>query len=393
MKKLVCGCAYLLCLLVLSPRSEGLAQDDKIVVGENSKIHSDVLKEDRNLMVYLPGGYAQGREKYPVIYLLDGAAQFLHTAGTVDLMAGLGMIPPMIIVGIPNTDRTRDLSPPTTTDSTHQFPTSGGADAFLKFLTDELVPFVNARYRTLPYRILIGHSLGGLFAVHAMLHRPDSFDAYLAESPSLWWSNESELASASSFFRGHRVFRKFLYLTLGSEGDHMLNPIEGLTRIIDSCRPQSFTWKFVRLPAESHGTTPFRSTFDGLALLFSRYVYPFALADSGVAKLEKHFAALSGDFGFEIKPPESVVNTMGYILLGEKKVADAIAMFQFNVAKYPQSANVYDSLADGYEQDNQLKLAAENCGRACDLGTQNRDPNLFLYEQHRDKVLKMIQGD
>lgn len=77
------------------------------------------------------------------------------------------------------------------------FPTSGQADRFLDFLEKELIPHIDRNYRTYPHRIIAGWSFGGLLATHALIHRPEIFDAYLAISPSLWWDEELLLAEAS----------------------------------------------------------------------------------------------------------------------------------------------------------------------------------------------------
>ena len=123
--------------------------------------------------------------------------------------------PEMIVVAVRNTDRTRDLTPSPFTpdppedgegedgdegDGENPMPTAGGAGAFLDFFERELFPFVEERYRTQPYRIVIGHSFGGLFAVHALVHRPAAFDAYVAISPSLWWANGVVVDRAESLF-------------------------------------------------------------------------------------------------------------------------------------------------------------------------------------------------
>jgi tetratricopeptide (TPR) repeat protein len=92
--------------------------------------------------------------------------------------------------------------------------------------------------------------------------------------------------------------------------------------------------------------------------------------------------------GFKIDPPENTVNTMGYVLLGEKKIADAITMFKYNLRLYPASANPHDSMADGYEANKQFEPALEESRKACQLGEQNGDPNLPLYRQHLEKLLK-----
>ena len=90
---------------------------EAITIGKKLKFYSEVLKEERLLFLYLPSGYDQLEESFPVLYLLDGDAHFHHTTGTVQFLAQNGRIPDMIIVAIQNTERTRDLTPPTQTDT------------------------------------------------------------------------------------------------------------------------------------------------------------------------------------------------------------------------------------------------------------------------------------
>ncbi|HUI66437.1 MAG TPA: alpha/beta hydrolase-fold protein, partial [Bacteroidota bacterium] len=216
--------AFAIVLIGLLPRG-ARAQGSQITIGETAVLHSDVLREDRQLLICMPRGYRHSDMRYPVIYLLDGDAHVLHVTGIADFLSREGLMPQAIVVGIPNTDRVRDLSP-ATSDTGSEFKSAGGADRFLKFLTSELAPYIEAHYRTEPYKILIGHSLGGLFAVHAMLKEPGSFNVSLALSPSLWWNKQAEIAAAQEFVKSHKRFKNFLYLTLGNENDQMRNPIE-----------------------------------------------------------------------------------------------------------------------------------------------------------------------
>jgi len=88
-------------------------------------------------------------------------------------------------VAVHNTDRSRDMTPTRVV----QAPGSGGADKFLSFLKNELVPYVNKTYPASGNNILYGHSLGGLFSVYAFLAEPQLFNAYLVVDPSLWWDD------------------------------------------------------------------------------------------------------------------------------------------------------------------------------------------------------------
>ena len=154
------------------------AGGEPIEIGERVTLHSAVLGEERTVLVSVPDG-AGGDVKAPVLVLTDAATQFDHTRATVRFLARNGLIPDLIVVGITNTDRTRDLTPSNASmrnanGDLNEFPTSGGAERFLDFIETELLPFVEAEYPALDYRIFAGHSFGGLLATHAFVTRRTS---------------------------------------------------------------------------------------------------------------------------------------------------------------------------------------------------------------------------
>src|SRR5919106_2733299 len=187
------------------------------------KINSAVLGEERTILVRVPPGYETNKLRYAVLYMTDGNAHIGHTGSTVEFLARNGRMSELIVVGITNTDRMRDLSPThvTTTvgggNTALQFPTSGGADKFLKFIETELIPEIEKRYRVQPYRILAGHSLGGLFTIHAMVSRPELFHSYVAVSPALQWDNQVTVKRAEDFFKTRKELDRTLYISLGPE--------------------------------------------------------------------------------------------------------------------------------------------------------------------------------
>src|SRR5262249_7981082 len=134
------------------------------------------LNEQREIRVYLPNSYGSSKQRYPVIYTLDGEGTGATTANAVRFMTGYAAIPQMpeaLVVAIPNNDRNRDMPIP-------QQYSKGGEANFLAFLADELIPAIEQRYRTQPLRILLGHSQGGLFAHYALTARPSVFQWYLS---------------------------------------------------------------------------------------------------------------------------------------------------------------------------------------------------------------------
>src|SRR5215207_9181107 len=224
---------------------------------ERIVIKSQVLGEERVVLVRTPTGYARSSERFPVLYMTDGDAHIQHTSGTVSFLARNARMPEMIVVGITNTDRTRDLTPTRVEQAPDnpnaRFPTSGGADKFLKFIETELIPLVESKYRTQPYRALAGHSLGGLFAVHAMITRPELFNSYVAVSPSLQWDNFVMIDRAKEFFKARKEYNRTLFASLGNEpGD--IGDAYGLFReVLQKQQVQGFVWEAVRYEDEDHG--------------------------------------------------------------------------------------------------------------------------------------------
>jgi len=144
---------FLLLCLAAPAAAQGPAA---ATIGFRDSLPSALLQEERELQVFLPDGYAASTARYPVVYLLDGDSHFLHTAATIQFLVREGRIPPLILIAISNTDRTRDLTPETATDSLHELPTAGGAQTFLRFMREELFPYVERRYRSERFRILVG---------------------------------------------------------------------------------------------------------------------------------------------------------------------------------------------------------------------------------------------
>jgi predicted alpha/beta superfamily hydrolase len=205
----------------LSARAQG--QPGPVVIGERVQMHSNVLNDSRSLMISKPPGYDDGADRYPVLYLLDAETHFQYASGIVNFLGDNDRMPKMLVVGIDSGDvarRTRDLTTPSTAEIDNRFsPGGGGADGFVSFIADELIPYVEKNYRTRPYRLLVGHSFGGLFAVYALITRPRLFNAFIAADPSLDWNNQAVVAQAESFFSNVKELQMDLYVTAAA-GSH-----------------------------------------------------------------------------------------------------------------------------------------------------------------------------
>jgi predicted alpha/beta superfamily hydrolase len=188
--------------------------------------HSKILGEDRRIYIQMPAKMKR-YEKYPVLYLLDGEAHTQMAGGQVQYLSeAYKIIPSLIIVGIENTDRTRDLTPTHSiigpdgkpdTSSNAFGKSSGGGENFLQFIKQELMPYIEGNYPTAPYKILSGHSLGGLMALYSLVHHPEFFNAYIAISPSLQWDNEVMLRQVAEKLDPKKISSIILFFSDANE--------------------------------------------------------------------------------------------------------------------------------------------------------------------------------
>jgi|CXWL01.1.fsa_nt_gi predicted alpha/beta superfamily hydrolase len=236
---------------------------------------SAVLHEDRPFQLHLPASYGSDPERrYPVIYVLDGSSQASHTARSAALLARIGVMPEVIVVGIPNVGdhgRERDYTPPgMRQDAEASDGPIGQADRFLAFLRDELIPRIDTDYRTARPRTLAGWSRGGLFVVHSLLAEPDLFDARLALSPALWREDDVIVTRLGDFLATSPDLGGFLFLSLGDEENpKMTVAFRHAIATLEGRAPRSLRWRAELTRGANHGQNAEWSTPVGLFALFS----------------------------------------------------------------------------------------------------------------------------
>jgi predicted alpha/beta superfamily hydrolase len=364
-------------------------KDQDILLGRKYSIRSRVLKEERPYWVSLPGSYeaSNKQRRYPVLYLLDGDAHFQSVSGVLHFMSsginGNTQIPEMILVAIPNTNRTRDLTPTHTKigysgNEEAILESSGGGEMFLRFLREELFPQIDSKFRALPGRIFVGHSFGGLLAVHTLLNQPDMFQAYIAIDPSLWWDNELLTQQAADKIRAVRKLRKALFISSANTRERpvgrsskMRRAIRKYIKTLEAAESADFRLGFQYFTAEDHGSVPLLSLYHGLLFIFEGFKQT---SPESLPAMQARFKRLSKRFGGEISPSEGYLNSMGYTMLYRKKdVKKAMAIFEYNVSQFPRSANAYDSLAEGYMVKGDTDRAIKNYEKSLQLDPNNQN--------------------
>jgi uncharacterized protein len=366
---------------LISTVSIAQVNPDDIVLGKMMRLKSTILNEERPILVYTPPDYNNIETKYPVLYLLDGGAHYLHACGILQILSRSGRIPQMIIIGISNTHRNRDFTPTISDD----LPGSGGGDKFLAFLKEELIPFVKSNYRTQPYSILFGHSLTGMFDIYTLAKEKELFNAFIIASPYLMYDNEIALKSLETFLKDSPNLNHSIYITIGDEPDYYAS-LDKLSILFNTYSTEKLNWKYVKMENEDHGSIPHKTIYDGLEFIYSDWRITNDQLAEGIDAIDEHYSNLSKRFGYEIKIPEFLLNQLGYRYLNQNLIDEAISVFVRNIENYPNSPNVYDSMGDAYVAAGQYEKAKKNYGKAIERGTVSADPNLQVYKKNLANV-------
>lgn len=361
-----------------------------IILGEKFSFYSNSLKETRSYWVHLPKSYYDGTiqpKKYPVLYILDGEAHFNYASGLADFMgADLEVlhnyqIPELIVVAIPNKDpgkdnRFRDYSPTLVSDF---YSESGGGDLYLKFLHDELIPRVESEYRTIPLRVLAGHSMGGLLATYDLLNTPSVFNAYIAMDPSLWWDNKMVFSKAQKLPNG--LIRSPLYLSTYGKAKRKEEWREFVVMLAKK-NPLPFRSEFQVFESEGHGSLPLVSLYNGLLFIFEGFEPNLNSFVEDPSSIEKHFSKFSHMLGVDILPPEDLIH-----LVCNETVKDypdkAIDCFQVNVSNYPMSYNAHNALAKVYANKGMKDKATTSYRKSLEIKPDNIEGIQGLKELER----------
>jgi hypothetical protein len=352
------------------------AAGEPIVVGQRFELRSESLGEMRSYQVHRPPNYDTEDARYPVLIVLDGEWHFQHVSTTVDFLADAGQIPAMLVVGIPNTDRYRDM------DSA----AAPGSSQFLTFITGELIPQIDRDYRTQPHRTLVGHSGAGLYVLYSMMNAPEVFRGYLVIAPA-FGDNRELPKTVAAFLEEHPDLNlnADLILTADNSPGMGLSGAWELSSYLQerATRVRDLRYTF-RRSDESHSAVPLRSVHDGLLGIFAGWEldreHAFALYEQGgMTAIDKHFGALSARLGFPVPVPESAMLQPFFQLEGGKRFTEAEQVIESVIEAFPDDPTALYYAARLYLQMGKRPLAVETSKRALMLSPNHR-PSLSLLE-------------
>jgi Predicted hydrolase of the alpha/beta superfamily len=349
---------------------------------EIKTIHSKLLGEDRRIYIQTPANM-KPYDAYPVLYVLDGETFMTMIGGQVQYLSeAYKIIPSMIIVGIENTDRIRDLTPTHSAQGHDGKPdtsanafgkNSGGGEKFLQFIKTELMPVIESSYRTVPYKIFAGHSLGGLMAVNCLISHPDFFNAYIAISPSLQWDNEVILKQV---VEKPVSANKILFFSDANEDVAFHKNQLKLDSFLKQKNINGFIYKRFFYPEETHLSEPVKAFYDGLRLVYPNWYLPYnssAFKKTMTARMIiEHYRELTKKYGYNVIPPLDEVNQISRFLRNDpKRIQDAIELLKMNAINFPSSAAIHETLGDTYLKAGDPKNALISYQEASTIDPKN----------------------
>ena len=281
-------CRTFFILVALTITSPLFSQNNTkpLVFGNSEVFHSDILKEDRNINIYLPEEFnPTDATKYPVIYILDGGVEedFFHIAGIVryNTQPWVERFPRSIVVGIENTNRRRDFTYAVPDLNflekegfkKESFPQYGGSEKYISFLKNELQPYIEKKYKANNNRTVIGESLAGLMSTEILLNEPEMFNQYIIISPSMWWGGEKLLKEADSLLKSRLKTTKNVYIGAPNKEEdvRMYNEAEALYKILKSNK--NIKVNFDYMPDELHSTAIHQGVYNGFKKLYPKSTY------------------------------------------------------------------------------------------------------------------------
>jgi len=338
-----------LCSWFVKPvTAQSIRDGDPVSIGTFRQLHSDVLDEDRLLLIYLPRDYEDSDLSYPILYVCYGdqvRGYFAEAVHIVDRLSEEGRIPRMIIVGVANVQRYRDLSP----DERQGRPS--GIEPFSRFVSEEMIPFVDGMYRTKDFRVLMGPQAGAEFGFNTLAKRPGLFDAFILENPFRYGSaHEILLPLMEEVMEAGLPSFTFLQITAADrvgqmQIGHTMDRVRILEKALDDQPIQNLKLVTYYVEGSEDFLPPLRLK-EGLRALFQSYSIPEDQEIQGLQDVIAHYTSLSDQYGYEVDIPEMTLAYVSDDLMVKGNDEAALEVLGYLIGVYPASLDGYWRLAN-----------------------------------------------
>ena len=317
--------ALLLCIGLALAGLAGAAEDARSARVQTVDFDSETLDERRRLRVQLPESYAMGERSYPLLFVTDADWNFGLVASYIEFMGD--RFPDLIVAGIENTDRNRDYVG--AADPEH--PGTGGADRFLDALAGEILPLLEDRYRLSGDRVYFGHSFGGVLGLHALLDRPELFDAYVLVGTSTWVADRYLFDEVEDRWRPGQRLDRFLYMAVAeADGGDTVPAGRDFADLLERRAPEGLTWSFDVVPRTTHFTAVPPALHAGLDAVFPAWGLEQDLEsvarERGAAGVNEWFGAQRERLGFRFFPQRRPFALAALALARDERAPAALAI-------------------------------------------------------------------
>jgi predicted alpha/beta superfamily hydrolase len=303
----------------------------------------------------------------------------------------------MIIVAIENTVRIRDMAPskPKYNEQGVEIKYYGNekvgeADKFLNFIETELFPFIDKKYRTIPYRIFSGHSAAAMCVTYAFLSHTNMFNAYIALSPSLFWDSSLLNRVADEKLGSLNLKYKQYYFSIGGdETPSNIGEAHTFAKTLKIKSPAELRWKFDYLANEDHGSQVTIALYNGLRFIYEGWKFDNdKMVYGGLNAINSFYQNLTDRFGYEILPDGNTMNSIGWEVKRSGRLEEAIKILEDNTRRHPKYPEAYSYLAEVYSAAGNYEFAIKSIKTAVELATAQNDDNLKRYKLILERTLK-----
>ncbi len=419
MKQYLVKMVFLSFILSIAHSQDKVVNVSSINIGQEFVIESEHLQDKRSIFVSKPKDYDITTRDFPVILILDGDFFFELISSTSKYLAYSHQMDDSVVVAIPQKHRHQELK-------------GAGVVAFREFIKHEVIPLVSANFRVNSHRILIGHSLGGSFALDTMINDHELFNAYVAISPVVDSEGTPSIKQIGEFL-AQQQGQTYLYLSKGNESGHYESTIPQLGEKIKKLSKDKRKLNYKEYPNETHGTVPLVVITDSMRDLYDGWILPEmgdlnsfnSLKDiekiGGYKRIEEYYKDYSSRMGVEFSIPyivysrfawiyhqekqhevlkefvkekggnsesERVNYYLGQAYLYSKDYQHAIELMKVDLDHHPKHALGWYTLGQAYEGNDQIDLAIKAYQKAIAHASPGQSKEV---DGIKEKIHKLIQ--
>lgn len=367
--------------------------EETISLGEASRIpiYSKAQEQNRHLLVHLPDDYTESNKRYPVLYLIDGERHFKHAIISTQLLQNQQRVPELIIVAISNNDK-----------RPHDHDPDRGKEKFTLFIKNEVMSYVDKKYRTSGLNTLFGHTKAGWLTIELLASHPELFKNYISASAPLQFDQVKIFNEILANSKTKDAPEKSLYFTLSNEAEETKpysDAFNNFVNLLAENPPKNIDWRYEFLSNHTHMTTSIPALYNGMTHVFSSYQAPrFAsykeyMDFGGMHGMETHYKKRAEIYNIDKNVPENTLLNLASMLFNEGKTEVALQLYSTLTIDYPESAASFSGLGLVYSSMKQYGKSIKAHQKAVGLAVKlNPEWQQRRFQSRLDEVKERLHN-